>query len=499
MMAQQLKPTTIAVVGASTPAGQALVKELARGQLTVLDPLLHEIVGNQAQERLTPEAQALKPLRPVELRLLGCSKPDSVFQAAWDVITGESSADSHATAAMTWNCQEALDPVIETAMYLSHGAIDLTVTVKGLSDLFTGADFIFILGEDAFLSEKPMKANEDYEDEEDEDEDDYEDRWQAQCRRYLDYARALNACAPAHARVVVEEEDSVGMAELLSQRVTAISPEQITVSARYEENVVKVALGRATGQPSGVIENVVLWGTPQVGLESAWGLMPEEREERAQAKATMDKNWGKRLKALKPLTRNNAAPRYSLEKALAAIGVDPEFVCDMYMNSDKWQVDPRYAQVKGTDAEGLPLPIWPNFEGKAVGSTHAESRRYLLEKLHYSVYYRTPRYKTDPSIFEERARALVQYMHDWVYGCSDDFVSMVVPSKGEYGFAKGCYFSLPCELTFDGVENPWQGATYRVVPNLKTASSDQRTFLAMLSYSRHLDFEKLLNVTKDWP
>lgn len=51
------------------------------------------------------------------------------------------------------------------------------------------------------------------------------------------------------------------------------------------------------------------------------------------------------------------------------------------------------------------------------------------------------------------ASAAIDHVHDWVFGTSgDDWVSMAVPSRGEYGIAEGLIYSYPVRIENGRVE-----------------------------------------------
>ncbi|MGM0574289.1 MAG: malate dehydrogenase [Myxococcota bacterium] len=58
------------------------------------------------------------------------------------------------------------------------------------------------------------------------------------------------------------------------------------------------------------------------------------------------------------------------------------------------------------------------------------------------------------------ANAAIDHVHDWFLGTGDnDFVSMAVPSEGQYGVPEGLIFSFPCRIN-----GPWE---YEVVEGLE--------------------------------
>ena len=71
------------------------------------------------------------------------------------------------------------------------------------------------------------------------------------------------------------------------------------------------------------------------------------------------------------------------------------------------------------------------------------------------------------------ASAAVDHIHDWFLGTgNNDFVSMAVPSEGQYGVPEGLIFSFPCRIT-----SPW---TYEIVDDLPMTGEVQERLLSTI-------------------
>lgn len=64
------------------------------------------------------------------------------------------------------------------------------------------------------------------------------------------------------------------------------------------------------------------------------------------------------------------------------------------------------------------------------------------------------------------ASASVDHMHDWVLGSNQRWVTMAVPSKGQYGVPEGMVFGFPC-VCENGVATPVEGLALTDVTKTK--------------------------------
>ena len=71
------------------------------------------------------------------------------------------------------------------------------------------------------------------------------------------------------------------------------------------------------------------------------------------------------------------------------------------------------------------------------------------------------------------ANAAIDHIHDWFFGTGDqDYVSMAVPSQGQYGVPEGLIFSFPCRIT-----GQW---SYEIVTDLEVTDATRAKMQATI-------------------
>ncbi len=84
------------------------------------------------------------------------------------------------------------------------------------------------------------------------------------------------------------------------------------------------------------------------------------------------------------------------------------------------------------------------------------------------------------------AQAIVDHMHDWVFGTGSEIVSMAIYSRGEYGIAPGICYSFPVRITSEGVIKVVEGLSIDEFSRAKMDAS-----LAELADEKNQAFEFL--------
>ncbi len=126
--------------------------------------------------------------------------------------------------------------------------------------------------------------------------------------------------------------------------------------------------------------------------------------------------------------------------------------------------------------------MYPDIRATTIDGAKAAD---LVDDAWYHDYFIPTVSKRGSAIIEARgassaasaASAAIDHMHDWFLGSNGEWVSMAVPSQGDYGIPEGLMCGAPCVCKGDG--------TYEIVKGLEFSGESQERLAKTVEELQH--------------
>ena len=310
--------------------------------------------------------------------------------------------------------------------------------------------------------------------------------------------KALNAVASRNVKVLVVGNPANTNAYIAMKSAPGLARENFTAMLRLDHNRALSQVAAKTGKPVAAIKKLAVWGNHSPTMYADYALlvgsMPRkagmERAELLSINGAIFTAQGKALDAVasrgvKVLVVGNPANTNAYIAMKSAPGLPRENFTAMLRLDHNRALSQVAAKTGKPVASIKKLAVWGNhsptmFADYRFATIDGASVQQMINDQVWNKDTFLPTVgKRGAAIIEARglssaasaANAAIDHMRDWALGSNGDWVTMGVPSNGEYGIPKDVMFGYPVTT---------EGGEYEVVEGLQIdAFSQERIDLTL--------------------